>query len=70
MALPKDALKPAYNYTYPSERQYFSEATSTLAVGVVSDTKKSGKDYGIVDPKMTEPVTGTLSETGNGAKGV
>lgn len=65
MALPKNALKPAYNYTYPSERQYFSEATSTLAVGVVSDTTKSGKDYGIVDHKMTDPVTGTFIENGN-----
>lgn len=68
--LPKDLVKPNYQYTYPSERQYWDESTSTLATGVVSDTTKSGKDYSITDPKMVEPVAGTLSETGNGAKGV
>ena len=69
MGLPKDAVKPAYNYTYPSERPYFDESLSTLANGQVIDPAKSGKDYGIVDPNVTEPVAGTTSETGNGAKG-
>ena len=30
MTLPKDIVKPNYNYTYPSERQYFDETSSTL----------------------------------------
>ena len=68
MSLPKDLVKPAFNYTYPSERAYFDESKSTLAAGAVTDPAKSGKDYGIVDVQVTEPVAGTLSESGNGAK--
>ena len=67
MGLPKDLVKPAYNYTYPSERDYFDESTATLAAGVVADPTKSGADYGITDPQVTEPISGTDSETGNGA---
>lgn len=67
MTLPKDLVKPAYNYTYPSERPYWDESTGTLAAGVVSDATKSGADYGITDPKVTETIAGTKSETGNGA---
>jgi hypothetical protein len=67
MTLPKDTVKPAYNYTYPSERQYYDETGSTLAAGVVADPAKSGADYGITDPQVTEPIAGTSSETGNGA---
>ena len=67
MTLPKDTVKPNYNHTYPSERPYFDEATATLAAGVVADTTKSGADYGITDPQVTEPIAGTGSETGNGA---
>lgn len=67
MGLPKDLVKPAYNYTYPSERDYFDETGSTLAAGVVADPAKSGEDYGITDPEVTEPIAGTESETGNGA---
>ena len=67
MTLPKDTVKPNYNYTYPSERPYYDETGSTLAAGVVADTTKSGADYGITDPEVTEPIAGTDSETGNGA---
>lgn len=67
MGLPKDLVKPAYNYTYPSERDYFDETGSTLAAGRVADPAKSGADYGITDPEVTEPIAGTESETGNGA---
>ena len=67
MTLPKDTVKPNYNYTYPSERPYYDETTATLAAGVVADTTKSGADYGITDPEVTEPIAGTESETGNGA---
>ena len=67
MTLPKDLVKPATNYTYPSERQYIDETGSTLAAGRVADPAKSGADYGITDPQVTEPIAGTESETGNGA---
>ena len=67
MTLPKDTVKPNYNYTYPSERPYFDESTTTLSAGVVADVLKSGVDYGITDPQVTEPIAGTTSETGNGA---
>ena len=67
MTLPKDIVKPNYNYTYPSERQYFDESTGTLAVGVVANPAKSGVDYGVQDPKVRELIAGTGSETGNGA---
>src|SRR5574344_566881 len=61
MTLPKDLVSPDYNYTYPSERPYYDETGSTLAAGRVADPAKSGADYGITDPRVTEievPVTG------------
>lgn len=67
MTLPKDTVKPNFNFTYPSERQYFDETGSTLANSRVADPAKSGADYGITDPQVTEPITGNGSETGNGA---
>ena len=67
MTLPKDTVKPAYNFTHPSERPHWDESTGTLAVGVVADPLKSGADYGVEDPQVTEPIAGTTSETGNGA---
>ena len=66
MTLPKDTVKPKYNYTYPSERQYYDE-TGSLAAGRVADPAKSGADYGITDPQVTEAIDGTGSETGNDA---
>lgn len=67
MGLPKDLVKQAYNYTYGSERDFYDETGSTLAAGIVADPAKSGEDYGITDPEVTEPIAGTDSETGNGA---
>lgn len=67
MTLPKDTVKPKYNYTYPSERPYYDETGGTLGAERVADPAKSGADYGITDPKVTEPIAGTDSETGNGA---
>ena len=64
MGLPKDKVKPAFNFTYPSERDYFDESKSTLGSGQVTDPGKSGGDYGITDPQVTEALTGTKSETG------
>ena len=68
MSLPLDKVKPAFNYTSPSERAYFDTPLSTVDKLQVTDPSKSGGDYGITDPKMVEPVTGMKSESGNGAK--
>ena len=70
MGLPKNLVKPQENYVYPSERDYQDTSLSTIDKLQVTDPAKSGKDYSITNPKMVEPVTGTLSESGNGAKGV
>ena len=69
MGLPKNLVKPQENYVYPSERDYQDTSLSTIDKLQVTDPAKSGKDYSITDPKMVEPVTGTKSESGNGAKG-
>lgn len=66
MTLPKDTVKPNTNFTYPSERQYFDETGSTLGAQRVADPTKSGADYGIENPPVTEAINGTGSETGNG----
>lgn len=54
MGLPKDLVEPDYNYTYPSERDYRDESKSTLLNAQMTDTAKSGKDYGITDPQVTK----------------
>lgn len=60
MGLPKDKVNPANNYTYPSERDYFDDSKSTLGNGQVTDPAKSGGDYSVTDPQVTEAVkTGT-----------
>lgn len=64
MGLPKDKVKPAFNFTHPSERDYFDESKSTLGNGQVTDPAKSGGDYGIANPEKTEALTATKSETG------
>ena len=64
MGLPKDKVKPAFNFTYPSERDYFDESKSTLTNGQVTDPAKSGEDYGITNQEKTEALTATKSETG------
>ena len=66
MTLPKDILKPNYNFTYPSERKYFDEIGSTLGDQRVADPTKSGADYGIANVQVAEGVNDTGSETGNG----
>lgn len=68
MGLPKDKVKPAFNYTYPSEKDYFDDSKSAMGSMKTTDEAKSGADYGITDPAVTEDVTtGKKSETGNGA---
>ncbi|UNU74113.1 hypothetical protein LU293_04245 [Moraxella nasovis] len=64
MGLPKDKVKPAYNFTYPSEKDYFDDSKASITNATVTDTTKSGVDYGIKDPQVTEEVTGGKSETG------
>lgn len=54
MSLPKDFAVPDFNYTYPSERAYRDESKSTLLVAQITDTAKSGKDYGVTDPQKTK----------------
>jgi hypothetical protein len=54
MSLPKDLAVPDYKYTYPSERAYKDESKSTLLVAQITDTLKSGADYGITDPQVTK----------------
>ena len=63
MSLPKIRLSLLLIFTYPSERAYFDESKSTLANAQVTDPAKSGADYGIKDPQVTEALTGTKSET-------
>ena len=48
----KTNLVPDYKYSYPSNRNYFDDSTSTLADGKVFDASKRGADYGIVDPEV------------------
>ena len=63
MGLPKDKVKPAFNFTYPSERDYFDESKYTTNAQV-TDPAKSGGDYGITNPEKTEALTAAKSETG------
>lgn len=67
MGLPKDKVKPAFNYGYPSEKDYFDDSKSALGAMKATDEAKSGGDYGIKNPDKTEELTGKKSETGNGA---
>ena len=65
MTLPKDMAKPNYNFTYPSERQYFDQIGSWLGAQVVANPNNSGVNYGIQDVQQVEMIDGTGSETGN-----
>lgn len=62
MSLPKDLAVPDFNYTYPSERAYRDESKSTLLVAQITDTAKSGADYGIEDVEATKPVEVVVPE--------
>ena len=56
MGLPKDLVEPDYNYTYPSERDYLDTSQSTLLEAQMTDTAKSGADYGVEDVDVTKPI--------------
>ena len=57
MGLPVNDIQPDYLHTYPSRKPYWDESKSTLANGTVTDPAKTGKDYGITDPKVTKAAT-------------
>lgn len=57
MGLPVNDIQPDYLYTYPSRKAYWDESKSTLANGTVTDPAKTGKDYGVTDPKVTKAAT-------------
>lgn len=54
MGLPVNDIQPNYLYTYPSRKPYWDESKSTLANGTVTNPAKTGKDYGVTDPKVTK----------------
>ncbi len=64
MGLPVNDIQPDYLHTYPSRKPYFDESKSTLANGTVTDPAKTGKDYGIVDPKVTKAATTGVTNGG------
>lgn len=64
MGLPKDTVKPAINYTHPSERPYFDASKSTPDALVAIDNTKSGADYGITDAPVVETLAGKKTENG------
>lgn len=64
MAVPADKVKPAINYTHPSERAYFDMSKSTPDAMVAVDPLKTGGDYGIKDAPVVEPLAGNKTENG------
>lgn len=46
--------KPDCHYTYPSDKAYFDDKTSTAEQLVPTDPSKTGADYGISDPQKVE----------------
>lgn len=59
------ALEPKYTHTFPSERNYFDESTSTKTAARVFVAGKTGADYSIEDLGATQEVSS--SENGGGA---
>lgn len=56
MGLPKDLVEYDIKVTFPSERNYLDTSTSTLLEAQMTDTAKSGADYGIEDVEVTKEV--------------
>lgn len=53
------AKQPDYQYSYPSDKAYFDDKTSTATKLVPSDPAKTGKDYGVKDvEKVKEGAAG------------
>ena len=56
MGLPKDLVEYDTKVTFPSERDYKDTSTSTLLEAQMTDTAKSGADYGVEDVEVTKEV--------------
>lgn len=50
------AKQPDNHYTYPSDKMYFDDKTSTATKLAPSDPAKTGKDYGIKDVEKVKEV--------------
>ena len=57
MSTPTHDIEPNYLYTYPSRRDYQDFSKSTINALTVTDPAKTGKDYGVTDPKVTKAAT-------------
>lgn len=66
MGTPKNLVEPKENHIFPSEKDYFDTTLSTVAKLQVTDPAKSGKDYGVTDPKVTVPSTTSATSNGGG----
>lgn len=64
MSTPTHDIEPNYLYTYPSRRDYQDFSKSTINALTVTDPAKKGKDYGIVDPKVTKAATTGVTNGG------
>lgn len=53
----KTDLEPDFNYSYPSNKDYFDDSTSTVDAPKAFDATKRGGDYGIEDPEIAVEVT-------------
>lgn len=53
----KTDLEPDFNYSYPSNKDYFDDSTSTVDAPKAFDATKRGADYGIEDPEIAVEVT-------------
>ena len=56
MGLPKDLVEYDTKVTFPSERDYKDTSKSTLLEAKMTDSTKSGADYGIEDVDVTKPI--------------
>jgi hypothetical protein len=48
----KTDLIPDTKYSYPSNRNYYDDSTSTATAPKVFDASKRGADYGVTDPEV------------------
>lgn len=60
----KTDLEPAYKYSYPSNKDYFDDSTSTADAPKAFDATKRGADYNIEDPEIAVEV---VVDAGGGA---
>lgn len=48
---------PDLKYQLPSERRYVDDKKSVLGTETIFDPAKTGKDYGVQDPKVFKDAT-------------